>query len=425
MTDNTIEVGKTWDSIADGRMAVFRWAVDNGLSFSVKKADKQKWLAVCRDTDICNFRIRISVSKKRNIAKLTVLVPHTCPAATHRGWRAANSVKVLASNPKRAVQQNSIDDDKTSIGEISDFAGFPDNDLNVDATVRLPGWNAARSPLEGTLNDQSHLSNPQQLIDFVDEDVAPEEDLGSGMNSDEDDVSSDGSELRAQWAISEDPDIAQLSHYIEFYSQQLRRHLEFKARYPKEAAERLQRKKRNLALNIGIGHRLTKEQYLKAIGEDYIREPPAYPQNSCFPVKRPFPRPSDQRLDPTEADLRNPLRLSNGVPNLQSHDPECRMSKNPHQAMTASSPSLTILTKSPASKAATETSSASTSNIPNARFTRTRRVGTLTEKGRVWVNEDRTDAKTRTAALKRARAASEIGLTTSPPSVKRKYRKTS
>lgn len=406
MTDNTIEVGKTWDSIADGRMAVFRWAVDNGLSFSVKKADKQKWLAVCRDTDICNFRIRISVSKKRNIAKLTVLVPHTCPAATHRGWRAANSVKVLASNPKRAVQENSIDDDKTSIGELSDFAGFPDSDLNVDATVRLPGWNAERSPLE-------------------EEDVAPEEGLGSGMNSDEDDVSSDGSELRAQWAISEDPDIAQLSHYIEFYSQQLRRHLEFKARYPKEAAERLQRKKRNLALNVGIGHRLTKEQYLKATGEDYIREPPAYPQNSCFPVKLPFPRPSDQHLNSTEADLRNPLRLSNGVPNWKSHDPESRMSKNPHQVMTASSPSLTILSKSPASKAATETSSASTSIIPDARFTRTRRVGTLTEKGRVWVNEDRADAKTRTAALKRARAASEIGLTTSPPSVKRKYRKSS
>lgn len=98
MTTDTIQIGKTWNSIADGRMAVFQWAVDNGLSFEVKKADKQRWLAVCRNPSICNFRVRISVFKKLDEAKLTVLVPHTCPASTHYGWRTANSVKVLATN---------------------------------------------------------------------------------------------------------------------------------------------------------------------------------------------------------------------------------------------------------------------------------------------------------------------------------------
>ena len=98
MTDSVIKIGKTWDCLADGRMAVLRWAVDNGLSYEVKKADRQKWLAVCRNTDICDFRIRINMSKKLHIAKLTVFVPHTCPSITHYAWRSANSVKVLASN---------------------------------------------------------------------------------------------------------------------------------------------------------------------------------------------------------------------------------------------------------------------------------------------------------------------------------------
>lgn len=110
MTDNAIKVGSSWDSIAEGRMAVFRWALDYGLSFEVKKADKQKWLAVCRKAAICSFRIRISLSRKHHIAKLTVFVPHTCPADTHDGWRAANSVKVLASNPLTVA---AVVDDRT------------------------------------------------------------------------------------------------------------------------------------------------------------------------------------------------------------------------------------------------------------------------------------------------------------------------
>lgn len=61
---------------------------------------------------------------------------------------------------------------------------------------------------------------------------------------------SDGSELRAQWAISEDPDIAQLTCYIEqnkdfggMFSERLARHITYKERYPEDAAELAQRKK--------------------------------------------------------------------------------------------------------------------------------------------------------------------------------------
>ena len=99
MSQHTIEIGNTWTSIAEGKDAVLHWAVKNGLSFQVKKSDKDKWLAICRDPHLCDFRVRIIASIKLQAAKLTVFVPHTCPPSTHYGWRATNSVKVLASNP--------------------------------------------------------------------------------------------------------------------------------------------------------------------------------------------------------------------------------------------------------------------------------------------------------------------------------------
>lgn len=79
-------------------MIMLKWAVENNLSFEVKKADKQRWIAACRNLDICSFRARINVFKKLSEAKLTVLESHTCSAVTHYGWGAVNSVKVLVIN---------------------------------------------------------------------------------------------------------------------------------------------------------------------------------------------------------------------------------------------------------------------------------------------------------------------------------------
>lgn len=87
---------------------MLKWAVENSLSFEVKKADKQRWIAACRTPDICSFRARINVSKKLSEAKLTVLESHTCPAVTHYGWRAANSVKVLALSVAAVVDDCKI-----------------------------------------------------------------------------------------------------------------------------------------------------------------------------------------------------------------------------------------------------------------------------------------------------------------------------
>ena len=67
----------TWNCIAKGRMTMLKWAVENSLSFEVKTADKQRWIAACRNLDICSFRARINVLKKLFEAKLTVLESYT------------------------------------------------------------------------------------------------------------------------------------------------------------------------------------------------------------------------------------------------------------------------------------------------------------------------------------------------------------
>lgn len=97
-------------------MTMLKWVVENSLSFEVKKADKQRWIAACRNPDICSFRARINVSKKLSEAKLTVLESHICPAVTHYGWRAANSVKVLVTNPLSVVAV--VDDCKVKLKQI-------------------------------------------------------------------------------------------------------------------------------------------------------------------------------------------------------------------------------------------------------------------------------------------------------------------
>lgn len=63
----------------------------------------KKLISVCRDANIRNFRIRISMFKTRHVATLTVLAPHNCPAVTHDGWQVVNSVKVLAFNAVSVV----------------------------------------------------------------------------------------------------------------------------------------------------------------------------------------------------------------------------------------------------------------------------------------------------------------------------------
>lgn len=189
------------------------------------------------------------------------------------------------------------------------------------------------------------------------------------------------------------------------FSERLTRHMTYKEKYPEDAAETAQGKRRSLAINLGIGHRLTREQYYDALGEDDIPEPLVYPQHPntrLFPnaANYPFPRSYADRLegwaryDPMKTNLENPLRSSKTLEYWKRHDPECKMSQNPHQNLP---PFIAVpaLSEAPRSK----------------------RARKLTEKGRMWVDEKRSTAK-KAADLKRARAASKS--TSPPPSKKRR-----
>ena len=44
-----IEEGQAWDDMAQARLAILRWAANQGLSFKVTYADKKRWLAECKN----------------------------------------------------------------------------------------------------------------------------------------------------------------------------------------------------------------------------------------------------------------------------------------------------------------------------------------------------------------------------------------
>ena len=89
----------TWPTPEEGRVAVSRWAVEQGESFAVPRAEAGRWLAVRRKAkeESCDFRIRISTKDGKGV--ITVLNPvHTCPPKTHAKWRIPNSVRFLTTN---------------------------------------------------------------------------------------------------------------------------------------------------------------------------------------------------------------------------------------------------------------------------------------------------------------------------------------
>ena len=158
MTDNMIEVGQTWDSVADGRLAVEQWAVANGLSYQVHKSNKKQWVAGCRDTE-CNFGIRITFSTRLRIASLTIFVPHTCPAATHQAWssRGRPIIRWSDEDTKKIVDWLSARDEQGVLRNQDEWSkGRQDNAaqkmLKATGLILKAGVNKAKaiSKITGT-----------------------------------------------------------------------------------------------------------------------------------------------------------------------------------------------------------------------------------------------------------------------------------
>ncbi|KAI9738842.1 MAG: hypothetical protein M1834_008349 [Cirrosporium novae-zelandiae] len=83
-----LQVGDVFDSIKDAKAVIRSWAIAKGVSYKSLKDEKHRWVVVCRDkTGQCPFRLRVSYSTKEDVAKITIIDPHTCPPETHIGWK--------------------------------------------------------------------------------------------------------------------------------------------------------------------------------------------------------------------------------------------------------------------------------------------------------------------------------------------------
>jgi hypothetical protein len=93
-----LNVGDEFASIEAAKDAVLRYTIENRESFIKLKDQKRCWVIGCKDEQ-CLFRIRVNRPTKGDL-KLTILIPHTCPASTHHGWKQANSVRWLTQNER-------------------------------------------------------------------------------------------------------------------------------------------------------------------------------------------------------------------------------------------------------------------------------------------------------------------------------------
>jgi hypothetical protein len=89
LLNHDLSIGTVFPTPKDAIDAVYATTIARGESFHVKKSEKKRWIAECRDKN-CHFRIRISTVAEKG--KITVHKPHSCSPEIHQGWHAANSV---------------------------------------------------------------------------------------------------------------------------------------------------------------------------------------------------------------------------------------------------------------------------------------------------------------------------------------------
>ena len=240
--------------------------------------------------------------------------------------------------------------------------------------------------------------------------------MSGDFNDSDDSDDSDNDEmktLKAQWAMAEDPEVAELNHYIAqgddfgVFRQQLATHLQFKKNCPQDAGEYLKKKRRSLAL--GNRDQFTTDQWFEAIGEDNILEPPHYLLAGHI-MKKTYPRPMRDRLegwaryDPAGDDPNNPLRSNKASAFWMRHDPDCSMLSNPHRQRQRTPPvdpsrsigpasPLSIRSKPLGSAAVREHGSPSSRPVPESNafersLGRPTRIRKQTEKGRLWMEQE-------------------------------------
>ena len=103
-----VQVGNTFETMAEARTAITRFLLDAGQSYKVYKGDSNRYILICKTKSDCSFKIRATHSKKREAALITIVEPHSCSPIVHFENKHASAVSYLMNRHRASVVNNKV-----------------------------------------------------------------------------------------------------------------------------------------------------------------------------------------------------------------------------------------------------------------------------------------------------------------------------
>lgn len=188
----SLSVGHIFASIQEGRDAVLSAAVEEGLGFSPTFSDRKRFIAVCyaKAETACPFYIRIAYQERSEEVELRKLVPHSCNAIDHQGWKRANSLKFIASRHSDLVKS----EPRTKPRQIQTIERLN----HSNQLTYHQAWRAKKEIHTSAYLEKKH--SYQLIYPFL------EAITDAGLNSEDEDADGNWATSRADAAISRDGD---------------------------------------------------------------------------------------------------------------------------------------------------------------------------------------------------------------------------
>jgi MULE transposase domain/SWIM zinc finger len=108
LTRVSLNIGDTFDTIAQAKEAINRFVIDNGESYIKSTSNYREHSIECRHRILksCSFSIRARYSKKTSLSKITNIRPHTCNPQTHYKFPQASAMWYLLPHHQASVRFN-------------------------------------------------------------------------------------------------------------------------------------------------------------------------------------------------------------------------------------------------------------------------------------------------------------------------------
>jgi hypothetical protein len=100
--------GDLFDTMAEAKKAVNTAILNAGQSYLVYKSEPTRYILNCKQKDSCQFHVRITYSKKTELATITKHEEHKCSPAIHYSNRAASSVQYLKIHHQDLITDNNV-----------------------------------------------------------------------------------------------------------------------------------------------------------------------------------------------------------------------------------------------------------------------------------------------------------------------------